>query len=108
MKKMQVLPDGRKRITTPEHRQQHIAKCRQRDAANHAKHGGCNGVGSDDHYEKIGDIATHNTNIYHNSVTGHHSFYADTPLWIVAMAVQNQWASWDMIERNLKIEQVTP
>ena len=77
MTRKQALPDiyGRKRILTPGQRAVHIAHCR-------ATHGpGLPG----DYLKSVGDMATVNTNQFHNPETGFLEFYPDTPAWVRAL-----------------------
>jgi len=56
-----------------------------------AEHGG--NIPSERHYENVGDIATTNDWYYNDNRIGHQRFYADTPDWIVKIAVRRCWIS---------------
>ena len=65
-------------IRTPEERALHVAK--------YAHH-----YSTDEARELMGDMATMNSNQYHDSYTGFNEFYPDTPEWIIAMAERRGW-----------------
>ena len=93
------VPNVRSVITTREDRLAHIEQCRKWDMEWQAEHGGS--ITSECHYEIVGDIASTNDWYYHDTVLGHLRFYADTPGWIVDVAVKRCWIS----ERGEKVRQ---
>ena len=85
------IPCVRSIITLPEDRIAHIEQCRKWDAEWQADHGG--DIPSKHHYENVGDITSTNDWYYHENNVGHLRFYADTPDWIVEIAVDHCWIS---------------
>jgi hypothetical protein len=85
MKIRKYLPDlyGRKRILTPLQRAVHIVRCR-------ATHGA--GL-SEDYFKSLGDMATINTNQFHNPETGFLEFYPDTPDWVRKLQTKTKHAN---------------
>ncbi len=85
------VPHIRSIIATPEDRIAHIEQCKKWDTEWQAEHGG--NIPSERHYENVGDIATTNDWYYNDNRIGHQRFYADTPDWIVKIAVRRCWIS---------------
>ena len=86
-------------IRTPEDRTAHVEQCKAWDTEWRAEHGG--NIPSDLHYETVGDIATTNDWYYHDSNIGYLRFYANTPDWIVEIAINRCWIS----DRGEKVRQ---
>lgn len=78
-----------KLITTHTDRLRHMEKVRKWDIAWQRECGGH--LPSEKHYEDVGDIATVNNWMYHDK--GYRVFYANTPDWIVDIAVRRCWSS---------------
>ena len=77
-------------ITTHTDRLRHMKKCRKWDRAWKQEHGG--NLPSEQHYENVGDIASTNNWMYHH-FKGYCVFYANTPDWIVGIAIRRCWIS---------------
>lgn len=77
-------------ITTHTDRLRHMEKCRKWDRAWKQEHGG--NLPSEQHYENVGDIASTNNWMYHQ-FKGYCVFYANTPDWIVGIAIRRCWIS---------------
>ena len=78
-------------ITTPADRLRHMEKVRKWDIEWKREHGG-NLPREEIHSENIGDIASVNNWMYHHP-KGYSVFYANTPDWIVDIAVRRCWIS---------------
>ena len=77
-------------ITTHTDRLRHMEKCRKWDRAWKQEHGG--NLPSEQHYENVGDIASTNNWMYHH-FKGYCVFYANTPNWILGIAIGRCWIS---------------
>ena len=77
-------------ITTHTDRLRHMEKCRTWDRAWNQEHGG--NLPSEQHYENVGDIASTNNWMYHH-FKGYCVFYANTPDWILGIAIGRCWIS---------------
>ncbi len=77
-------------ITTHTDRLRHMEKCRKWDRAWKQEHGG--NLPSEQHYENVGDIASTNNWMYHH-FKGYCVFYANTPDWILGIAIGRCWIS---------------
>jgi len=75
-------------IYTPEDRAAHIKVCKARDARSIFGL-----VPVEGYYERLGDQASVNFWYYHDSTTGFHRLYANSPDWIVALARKMRWIS---------------
>jgi len=73
------------RILTPDERALHILK--------YGADFSC-----DESRELMGDLATVNSNRYHDPYTGYNEFYPDTPEWILDMAVARGWHNREVTE----------
>jgi hypothetical protein len=78
-------------ITTHTDRLWHMERCRKQDRDWKQEHGG--NLPFEQHYENVGDIASTNSWMYHDPQKGHYVFYANTPDWIVDIAVRQFWIS---------------
>jgi hypothetical protein len=79
------------RIKKPADRAVHIQACKRQDQEWNQEHGGK--LPPEQHYENVGDIAATNNWLYHDPGIGYHRFYANTPDWIVEIAVRKGWIS---------------
>ena len=74
------------RIMTPQDRLDHIEWCKANDRLSPWG-------ASDDpqHYEMVGDLAAHSSNIEHDPKTGFHRFKDDAPEWVRKLSIKRGW-----------------